>query len=110
MPLTIDRGTFRDGGDWSTRVFPAAADADVESTTIPELMDEWDIPNIDILKIDVEGAERVIFQGKDTSWLSRVRVIAIELHDAESRDAFFAAVAPYTGTTIRHGEVTIWRA
>lgn len=36
---------------------------------------------IDFLKIDIEGAEKQVFSSGFTSWIDRVRVIAIELHD-----------------------------
>ena len=35
----------------------------------------------DILKIDVEGAEKEIFSKNYESWLGKVNVIMIELHD-----------------------------
>ena len=35
---------------------------------------------IDILKLDVEGAEKEIFSNKDISWLENLRVLIIELH------------------------------
>lgn len=37
--------------------------------------------DIDILKLDVEGAEKEIFNPKNAAWLNRVKVIVIELHD-----------------------------
>jgi FkbM family methyltransferase len=36
--------------------------------------------DVDVLKLDVEGAEAAIFAAEDLSWLERVRLIAIELH------------------------------
>jgi hypothetical protein len=39
---------------------------------------------LDILKVDIEGAEVELFKG-DVGWLSRVRAIAIEFHD-DSRE------------------------
>ena len=35
--------------------------------------------NADIVKLDIEGAEKEVFDRCD--WLNRVRVVAIELHD-----------------------------
>jgi hypothetical protein len=35
---------------------------------------------VDVLKLDIEGAEAAIFAAADLSWLERVRLIAIELH------------------------------
>jgi hypothetical protein len=43
------------------------------------LMKETGLSTIDLLKIDIEGAEKDVFQ--DCAWIKNVRVIAIELHD-----------------------------
>ena len=51
----------------------------VRTMTIPELVkmaDGW----IDILKIDVEGAEKDIFHA-DCQWLDQIGMLIIELHD-----------------------------
>jgi FkbM family methyltransferase len=41
--------------------------------------------NIDILKVDIEGGEKQLF-GKQTSWLSRVGTMLVEVHGKECRD------------------------
>ncbi|MCI0681191.1 MAG: FkbM family methyltransferase [Gemmataceae bacterium] len=110
-PLAIRRGLFRDGGEWSFQVMPAVHDAVVEArgTPISDLMQQPPFQTLDILKIDIEGAERNVFSAPDLSWLRNVRTIAIELHDAASRDAFLRAVSPLAGSLSRHGEVNLWR-
>ncbi|MBU4401037.1 MAG: FkbM family methyltransferase [Planctomycetes bacterium] len=50
---------------------------------------------IDILKMDVEGAEYQIFSGGSASWIKQVKAIIIELHDGiqpGSSNAFFNAL------------------
>jgi len=49
--------------------------------TLNSLMQELGIETIDILKIDVEGAELEIFS--ECNWMSKVRLLAIELHERE---------------------------
>ncbi len=39
------------------------------------------IKQIDLLKIDIEGAELELFQSNYEQWLPRVKVVVIELHD-----------------------------
>jgi FkbM family methyltransferase len=108
--LGIDRGRFRDGREWTFQVRPSVdGDAEVESTTIPGILDALHVPQIDILKIDIERAERTVFQESARAWLNRVRVIAIELHDAECRAAFDRAVAPFPAAVTRVGDLTVWR-
>ena len=98
---------FRDGGEWSIQVRPSASGA-IEATTLQSLMDQYRLPSIDILKMDIEGAEREVFDHAST-WLGRVRIIATELHNEHCRAAFATATAPYAAETTRHGEVTLWR-
>lgn len=52
----------------------------VRAVTVSNLMEIYGLSSIDILKIDIEGAEREVF-GDTTPWLSRVNAIIIELHD-----------------------------
>ena len=108
--LEISRGNFRDGGEWSIQVRKAGdtGNHDVSGTTIPDLMRELNLDGIDILKIDIEGAEFQLFQA-DTSWLDRVRFLAIEIHDHESRLAFDSAVSRFPNSCAQFGEVTLWR-
>jgi FkbM family methyltransferase len=53
----------------------------IQSVTVKQIMEEQDIRLIDILKIDIEGAEKEVFSSDYDYWLSKTRVIIIELHD-----------------------------
>ena len=53
---------------------------DVPAMTVDTLMEEYGLPRIDILKIDIEGAEREVFQDS-SGWLNRVDVLIVELHE-----------------------------
>src|SRR5262249_30847457 len=53
---------------------------DVEVVTVPQILQCFSRTNVDILKIDIEGAEKELLDG-DPSWVTSVRVIAAELHD-----------------------------
>lgn len=66
---------------WSVRVVEAAHGPGpaVRATTVSELLASCGASVIDLLKLDIEGAERELFaQGAD-EWLARVLII--ELHD-----------------------------
>lgn len=52
----------------------------VPATTISDILDEYG-RDIDILKIDIEGAERELFEQGAEAWLGRVGTLVIELHD-----------------------------
>jgi len=52
----------------------------VEGLTIDKIMEEYRLASIDILKIDIQGAEKEVF--RDTSsWIGKVRALIIELHE-----------------------------
>lgn len=59
---------------------PASAEGGVAAYTVPQLMDTLGCEQLDLLKMDVEGAEREILRGAP-DWLDRVSVLVIELHD-----------------------------
>ncbi len=63
---------------------------EVEAVTMNELIEQSRFPVVDILKVDIEGAEVNLFRG-DLSWLSQVHTIAIEFHgDSRERSGFDA--------------------
>jgi FkbM family methyltransferase len=108
--LVVSRGGFRDGAEWSFQVTKTerGSSCEVQGTTISALIEELGWDTIDILKIDIEGAEREVFSAIDTAVLNRVRTIAVELHDNEARQVFERAIAPFGQTTTQIGEVTYW--
>jgi FkbM family methyltransferase len=110
-----DRVTVVKGGVWWRRT-PLAlirrqneGDAGVREAVpgdVPAtLMDGWDIPalmerggftHIDLLKIDIEGAEVDLLLNGVERWLPQVRNLSIELHGPECEAALERALAPYT--------------
>ena len=71
----------------------------LKTTTIAKLLSESSFNEIDILKVDIEGAEKEVFGADDVDeWLSKVKVLVIELHDRMKRGcsrALFGAVSRY---------------
>ncbi len=53
----------------------------IRAMTLPELIQLSGFPRIDILKLDIEGAEREIFATDPQTWLPLVRLMTVELHD-----------------------------
>jgi FkbM family methyltransferase len=72
--------------------------AKVPGMTIDSVMRDHSIGHIDILKIDIEGSEKELFEDPSL-WIGRVGVIAVELHD-RIRDgcsaSFYNATADFT--------------
>jgi len=49
--------------------------------SIPEVMRRFAVAEIDVLKMDIEGTEKEIFEASTEEWLPATRMICIELHD-----------------------------
>ncbi len=81
--------------------------ATVRALTVRTLMHEEQIHSIDILKMDIEGAEREVFESAE--WIDAVRCLIIELHD-RFRPGCRAAVESVTGDFLswQTGETTIF--
>lgn len=52
----------------------------VEAITIDKLMKDYNLKKIDILKMDIEGAEREVFSDT-SSWIEKVDALIVELHE-----------------------------
>lgn len=53
--------------------------------TISEIIDEHQLPRIDLLKIDCEGAELAVLQGIRAEHWTNIRKAVIEVHDIDGR-------------------------
>ena len=112
-PLVMERRTFRDGKHWSRQVCESGTDNHevVASVTIPELLEASGHDRISLLKVDIEGAEAVVFAGDCHAWLDRTDAIAIELHDdthfGNASAIFHDAIKDQSYRIARSGELTI---
>lgn len=83
----------------------AEAGGAIEAVTIDSIMRMADADRIDILKLDIEGAELEIFSGP-CEWLSKVAILLIELHDRVAPGCsltFYSALARHDFTEIKRG-------
>lgn len=87
---------------WSFSVTAARPESEpnsrkVRALTIPDLLQEFHLDHIDLLKLDIEGAEKELFNANAGSWLGSVGQIVIELHDRLQTGcarSFYAALVP----------------
>ena len=66
----------------------------VEGITFETLLEKYDLKQIDLLKIDIEGAERYLFSG-NSLWLKRVSKLIIETHSPADTEIFYERVTKY---------------
>jgi FkbM family methyltransferase len=101
---------------WAAYVLDAASapqsgcSVTVQGLTIGGLLQMSGKETIDIIKLDVEGAEREIFSSSDCSWLCRTKILIVELHDRlvpGCTEALEKALSPYSFRRTVKGENTI---
>jgi FkbM family methyltransferase len=100
-------------GHWALRVEEVAgvAKRGVKAVTIDEILRGTGRSHIDILKLDIEGAEKEVFSDNYASWLSRTNILILELHDrfkAGCREAVYSAVRNFDFTEYQRGENTFF--
>jgi FkbM family methyltransferase len=106
--LRLCRGAFRDGREWTTQV-ERGASPDVEAYDVPSLIEACGVNEIDLVKIDIEGAESELFGRSVDGWLPRVRNLCIELHNADCERVFFQALAGYRYDLSRDFDLNLCR-
>jgi FkbM family methyltransferase len=84
--LTID-SNFRDGAEWSRSVMSNSESSTtnqlIDAITIKKIMETTDTDNIDILKMDIEGAEAELFLNDPVfpDIMKKTKVLAVEVHE-----------------------------
>jgi FkbM family methyltransferase len=90
---------------------PTHAEGSFRGLSLGSFMMMNGIEEIDLLKLDIEGAEYKVFSGDYSYWLSRTKIIIIELHDwqrAGCSAVVFKAIAQYPiKTTVCEGMLLI---
>ncbi len=107
-PLRFERNVWRH--EWASTVRglgPGEAASDLAGVPIDELLpDEGDV---DLMKIDIEGAEVEIMPGA-SSWLKRTRNLVLELHGGDSLAALQSALTDFGWSKmIKQGELVAFR-
>jgi hypothetical protein len=66
-------------GVWKKRRFRC------QVRTLSEVLRTWDVPRVDLLKIDVEGSEWEVLAGVEPELWKRIRQVVVEVHDVTGR-------------------------
>lgn len=98
-------------GEWAFWVRECQPDEtpDVPALDIQTILSDSGFGQIDILKIDVEGAETQIFSQSYGGWIDKVETFLIELHGPEAESVFRSALGKRPFHFSRTGEVTVAR-
>lgn len=68
-------------GKWGMVVEEDLENGSVQALSIASLVEQHNLPRIDLLKIDIETSEKELFSTNYEGWLNNVEVLLIELHD-----------------------------
>jgi FkbM family methyltransferase len=70
-------------GEWGVQVSeaPSRNESLTRCFKLPTVLDKAGFDTVDILKVDIEGAELEVFSNGAEEWLPRINLIVIETHD-----------------------------
>ena len=111
--LTLADTEYRDGGAWARQVRECGPEEPTSFTAIDinQLLAESGHERIAILKMDIEGAEAVVFSANLHPWLDRVDNLVVELHDdsmfGNASTIFHRAIVGQGFAVSRSGELTV---
>lgn len=83
----------------------------LKAVTISSVMEQFNMPHIDVLKLDIEGSEKEVFEENFEKWLPVTKVLIIELHDEMKKGcsrSVFNAVNKYDFSFDTKGENIIF--
>lgn len=81
--------------------------AKVRAITLPTLMKEMQMPSVDVLKMDIEGAEKEVLESCPD--VDQIRCLMVELHERFKPGCCIAADAAMQGfTKLQRDETTIY--
>lgn len=81
-----DRETYLEimndqASEWAYEVKESHSPTGLKAFSIQEIANLFGIPHFDIVKLDIEGSEKEVFEAHCMEWLSKVKVLMVELHD-----------------------------
>lgn len=107
--LSLYKGAdWGDDYEWGIQVKECqeGQEPDIYAIGIDNLLETYGLTSIDILKIDIEGAEAVLFSKNYEKWLKKVKNLVIELHGKDCEKVFFDALSMYDYELTKFGELT----
>ena len=114
--LVMSEVPYRDGQQWTRQVRECqpGEEAQFHALDVGTLLQQSGEPRISLLKMDIEGAEVVVFtDDRFRNWLPKVDAMAVELHDdsqfGRASDIFFPAIASEGFELSTSRELTICR-
>lgn len=107
--VSLSRGAQGDGLDWSTAVLPDDANGDTSVVHLDSIIASFAQRGrgIDLLKIDIEGAEEAVFNDAVATWPDQTRNLSVELYGAACAAAFNRFMRGRAADVSTHDELTV---
>ena len=112
--LLIDPGIGHWGFRTAQQISPVPSESgagEVDCISVPDLMEEFGLSSLGLLKLDIEGAEKEVMESA-LPWIDRVQVVVAELHDRFKRGcslAFYDATRSFDEEVHRGENVFVLR-
>jgi FkbM family methyltransferase len=87
-------------GAYSRATVGISGDAEIRASRMDTLLEQEQIDRVDLLKVDIEGAEVEMFRNSD-KWLDRIRALTIEFHNGSRAACNFDEIMARHGFQIR---------
>ncbi len=109
--LVLSEIPFSDGREWArtVREVRGGEQPTMIAVDIWTLLNDSRFERISILKIDIEGAEAVVFSSNYEHWVKQVDNLVVELHNDECRSNFEKAIATEKFVVSQCDELTVCR-
>jgi FkbM family methyltransferase len=83
----------------------------VAALSVADIIKQQNWPNADLVKMDIEGSEKEVFEGEYPEWLPKTKIVVVELHDRMRKGcskAVFTAFSNYNFSCAISGENLIF--
>jgi FkbM family methyltransferase len=68
-------------GEWAFTVEETQSKEDIPAISIESLCTKHKIQHFDLIKIDIEGSEKEVFESANTEWYLNTDIVIVETHD-----------------------------
>lgn len=109
-PLKVCRQGKGMGQESAIYVINSSNDeAEIEGISLDDLFRRIDSPIVDLVKLDVEGAEAKIFEEGTLHWLERTRNLLIEFHGTRCEEVVLSKLKPFEYEVSHSGDLSVFQ-
>ncbi len=107
LPITLSIAN-RDDCSWAYQMHEKAGSEKIRGWTMPELLEKFAVERVDFLKVDIMGAEELVF-AESATWLKAIQVALIKPHSAAARHVLCEVFNSVGVPRQKHGDKLLFR-